>query len=135
MSRPLTSRPGALEWDKEADGIRQIRASDELPSGVTLAAPTVEVQRLTIGSEPEDWNTDATVTVSGVQVVDAIADDGTTNLGTDQAVQFQLNADAADLPDATDTPLPGDNYRVVATATRSDGTGDWVGKVPLIIHH
>lgn len=135
MSRPLTSRPGSLEWDKEGDGGRTIRASDELPTGVTLSSPTAEVQRLTIGSEPEEWNTETTVTVSAVQVVNSVANDGETILGVDQAVQFQLDADGGPLPDPTDTPLPGDNYRVVATAERSDGTADWVGKVPLIIHH
>lgn len=133
MTIALNSRPGALEWDKERDGTRQIRA--KLPTGVTLSAPTVEVQRFTKGSEPEEWATESNITVSGVAVVDSVADDGTTVIGTDQAVQFQLDADPGSLPDATDTPLPGGNYRVVATATRSDGTGDWVGKVPLIIHH
>ncbi len=136
MSRPLTSRPGTLEHDKERDSTHQIRGK-VLPSGVTLSAATVEVQRLTIGSEPEEWTTEPLVVVSNILVVNRVADDGTTNLGTNQAVQFQLDADAnaGSLPDSTDTPLPGDNYRVVATATRSDGTGDWVGKVPLIIHH
>lgn len=136
MSRPLVSRPGSLEWDKEKDGTRQIRANDELPDGVTLIGPlAVEVQRLTIGSEPEQWATEAAITVSLIGVVDALSDDGLTTLGTDQAIQFQLDADADPLPDETDLPLPGDNYRVVATASRSDGPGDWVGKVPLIIHH
>lgn len=135
MGRRLEARPGTLEIDKEGDGTRQIRASDELPTGVTLTGtPVVSVQVLTIGSEPEDWNAAAGVAVSSPQVVDAIADDGTTVLGTSQAVQFTIDADTDPQPDETDTPVPGDNYRVVVTAGRSDGLGDWVGKVPLIIH-
>lgn len=127
------SRPKALEWDKEGDGIRQIRASDELPSGVTLSTPTAAVQMKTRNSEPEDWNTVAEITVSLVTVVDAVADNGVDVLGTNQAVQFQLDADPDTLPDETDLPIPGAEYRVVVKADRSDG-GDWVGKVPLIIH-
>ena len=134
MSRPLTGRPGALEWDKEADAVRQVRAHLELPTGVTLSAPTVRIDRLTLGSEPEDW-ADVTTdfTISGIIVVNAIADDGTTNLGTNQAVQFQIDADPQTTPDETDEPTPGDDYRVVIVASRSDA-GEWTGKVPLIIH-
>jgi hypothetical protein len=127
------ARQRVLEWDKEGDGIRQIRGSDELPSGVTLTNPTAEVQMRTGSSLPEVWDTDATVVVDDVSVVDAVADDGTTVLAADQAVQFTLTKDTAALPDETDTPVPGSNYRVVVTADRSDA-GDWVGKVPLVIH-
>ena len=135
MSRLLTGRPGALEWDKEGAAVRAVRAHLELPSGVTLTgSPTVRIDRLTLGSEPENW-TDVTsdFTISGIIIVNAVADDGTTNLGTDQAVQFQIDADPGTEPDETDPPTPGDEYRVVIVATRSDG-GEWVGKVPLIIH-
>ena len=135
MSQLLNGRPGALEWDKEGNAVRQVRAHLELPSGVTLTGtPTVRIDKLTRGSEPEDW-VDATsdFTISGITVVDAIADDGSTNLGTSQAVQFQIDADPGTEPDETDAPTPGDEYRVVITATRSDA-GEWVGKVPLIIH-
>lgn len=134
MSRLLTGRPGALEWDKEGDGVRVIRAHLELPSGVILSLPTVRIDKLTRGSEPEDWvNATTDFTVSGVTVVNAVADDGTTNLGTSQAVQFQIDADAGTEPDETDDPIPGEEYRVVITATRSDA-GQWVGKSPLIVH-
>jgi len=135
MSRLLTGRPGALEWDKEGTAVRAVRAHLELPSGVTLTGtPVVRIDKLTRGSEPEDW-VDATsdFTISGQIVVNAIADDGTTNLGTSQAVQFQITADPGTEPDETDAPTPGDEYRVVITATRSDAA-QWVGKVPLIIH-
>ena len=135
MSRPLTGRPGALEWDKEGIAVRAVRASNELPSGVELTGtPTVRIDKLTRGSEPEDW-VDATTdfTISEITVVNSVADDGTTNLGTNQAVQFKIAADAGTEPDETDDPTPGDEYRVVITATRDTG-GQWVGKVPLIIH-
>ncbi len=135
MSRLLNGRPGALEWDKEGDGVRQVRAHLELPSGVTLTgAPTVRIDKLTRGSEPEDWvDVTSTFTISGIVIVNAVADNGTTNLGTSQAVQFQIDEDLGIEPDETDAPTPGDEYRVVITATRSDA-GEWVGKVPLIVH-
>ena len=136
MSRSLEGRPGALEWDKEGIAVRTVRASDELPDGVGLeGTPTVRIDKLTRGSEPKDW-VDVTedFSISGITIVNAIADDETTNLGTSQAVQFQIAADTDDLPDETDDPTPGDEYRVVITADRDDGTLQWVGKVPLIIH-
>ena len=134
-ARRLVGRPGALEWDKEGIAVRTVRAHLELPAGVALeGVPTVRIDRLTLGSEPEDW-TDVTsdFSISLIAIVNAIADDETTNLGTNQAVEFQLAADPGTEPDETDEPTPGDEYRVVITATRSDA-GEWVGKVPLIIH-
>ena len=135
MSRLLSGRPGALEWDKEGDGVRTVRGHKELESGVTLTGtPTVRIDKLTRGSEPEDWvDVTSDFTISGIVVVDSIADNGSTNLGTSQAVQFQIDADPDTEPDETDDPVPGAEYRVVITATRSDA-GEWVGKVPLIIH-
>lgn len=134
MANPQTSRPGALEWDKEGIRILTVRGSNELPSGITLSTPVVRIDKLTRGSEPEDWvDASADFTISGELIVDAIADDGTTNLGTDQAVQFQLAADPGTEPDETDDPVPGEEYRAVVTAARSDA-GEWVGKAPLIIH-
>ena len=109
MSRSLEGRPGALEWDKEGIAVRTVRASDELPDDVALeGTPTVRIDKLTRGSEPEDW-VDVTddFTISGITIVNSVADDETTNLGTNQAVQFQIAADP---------------------------TLQWVGKVPLIIH-
>ncbi len=135
MSRTLQGRPGALEWDKEADAVRTVRGNLELPTGVTLTGtPTVRIDRLTLGSEPQDWTAvTADFTISGILIVNAIADNGVTNLGTLQAVQFQIDEDPGTEPDETDEPTPGDEYRVVIVATRSDA-GEWVGKVPLIIH-
>ena len=136
MTRIPEGRPGALEWDKEGIAVRTVRASDELPDGVALeGTPTVRIDKLTRGSEPEDW-VDATAdfTISGITIVNSVADDETTNLGTNQAVQFQIAADPGTEPDETDAPTPGDEYRVVITADRDDGTLQWVGKVPLIIH-
>lgn len=128
------ARRRRLEWDKEGDGVRQVRASDELPTGVALTGtPTVQVQKLTPGTSPEDWNAAAGIAVSGITIVNAVDDDGTTLLGTNQAVQFQLDADPDAQPDETDNPIPGDNYRVVVKADRDDA-GDWVGKVDLVIH-
>ncbi len=135
MPRLLNGRPGALEWDKEGIAVRQVRAHLELPAGVTLTGtPTVRIDKLTRGSEPEDWvDASSDFTITGILVVNAIADDGSTNLGTSQAVQFQIAADTGTEPDETDAPTPGDEYRVVIIATRSDA-GEWTGKVPLIIH-
>lgn len=133
------ARQRRFEWHKEGDQIFQMRFSDELPSSAALTGtPTVRVDKLTEGSDPEDWNNvsagaSQSITVSGVTIVDAVDDDGTTVLGTNQAVQFQLNADAATMPDETDEPVPGRNYRVVVTADRDDA-GDVVGKVGLTIH-
>lgn len=115
--------------------MRAVRGNLELPSGVTLTGtPTVRIDRLTVGSEPEDW-TDVTsfFSISGILVVDAIADDEVTNLGTDQAVEFQIDKDTGTEPDETDEPIPGEEYRVVIVAARSDA-GEWTGKVPLIVH-
>ena len=135
MSRTLNGRPGALELDKEGIAVRTVRASNELPSGVELTGtPTVRIDRLVLGSEPENWeDVTSSFGISAITVVNAIADDGSTNLGTNQAVQFQVAADTGTEPDETDEPTPGDEYRVVIVASRDTG-GEWVGKVPLIIH-
>jgi len=123
-----------LEHHKEGDLMFQVRFHDELPTATTLTGvPFVQVQTLTAGSDPEDWNLATGAVVSGISVVNAVDDDGTTLLGTSQAVQFTINADAATMPDETDTPIPGTAYRVMVKADRSDG-GDVVAKVPLRIH-
>jgi hypothetical protein len=125
-----------LEWDKEGDGIRTVRASRELPAGVELTGtPSVRVDKRHSreGAEPEDWRREESITVSDVTIVDALADDGTTLIAANQAVQFQLDADTDTLPDKADNPIPGNNYRVVVICGRDDA-GDWVGKVPLRIH-
>lgn len=135
-ARRRTGRPGSLEWDKEGIALLTVRASDELPADVALeGTPTVRIDKLTRGSEPENW-VEATddFTISGITIVNSVADDETTNLGTNQAVQFLVAADAGDEPDETDAPTPGDEYRVVITADRDDDTLQWVGKVPLIVH-
>ncbi len=135
-ARRRTGRPGSLEWDKEGIALLTVRASDELPAGVKLeGTPTVRIDKLTRGSEPEDW-VDATsdFSISGIAIVNSIADDESTNLGTNQAVEFLVAADTGTEPDETDEPTPGDEYRVVITADRDDDTLQWVGKVPLIVH-
>lgn len=123
-------RDRVLEYHKEGDQIYQVRFHQELPSGVALSGATVAVQKLTPGTDPEDWSTAAGVTVASITVVNAIDDDESTNLGTSQAVQFTISADPQTQPDETDDPIPGTNYRVVVEADRSD-SGDVVGKVPL----
>ena len=135
MSRVLEGRPGALELDKEGIAVRTVRASNELPAGVELTGtPTVRIDRLVLGSEPENWeDVTSSFGISAITVVNSIADDGSTNLGTNQAVQFQVAADTGTEPDETDEPTPGGEYRVVIIAARDTG-GEWVGKVPLIIH-
>ena len=132
--RRRTGRPGSLEWDKEGAALFTVRAHLELPAAITLSSPTVRIDRLTLGSEPEDW-TDVTSDfgISLIVVVNSVADDESTNLGTNQAVEFLVAADPGTEPDRLDEPTPGDEYRVVITATRSDAA-EWTGKVPLIIH-
>ncbi len=132
--RRRVGRPGALEWDKEGPAVLTVRGHLELPAAVTLSVPVVRIDKLTIGSEPEDWvDVTSDFGISLETVVDSIADDESTVLGTDQAVEFLVAADAGTEPDETDDPVPGAEYRVVASASRSDA-GGWVGKVPLIVH-
>ena len=137
--RLRVGRPGALEWDKEGAAMLTVRAHLELPAATALdsdpSGPTVRIDKLTVGSEPEDWvDVTSDFTISLIAIVDSIADDESTVLGTNQAVEFQIAADPGTEPDETDEPTPGDEYRVVITSERDDGTDQWVGKVPLIIH-
>ena len=134
--RRRIGRPGALEWDKEGIALLTVRASNELPSGVALeGTPTVRIDKLTRGSEPEYWvDASSDFGISAIAIVDSIADDESTTLGTNQAVEFLVAADPGTEPDETDDPTPGDEYRVVVTAERDDGDEQWVGKTPLIIH-
>ena len=145
--RRRASRPGSLELDKEADVMLTVRASDELAlltnedpeEAIRLeGTPTVRIDKLTRGSEPEDWvdvTSDFVIDPDDINIVDSIADDGSTNLGADQAVEFLVQADTGDVPDETDDPTPGDEYRVVVVAAIDNFLHQWVGKVPLIIHY
>lgn len=128
----MANRSLVLEVDKEGNLKLQVQATT-LPTGVTLLdtpAPTVEAQKKTAGSEPEDWNTAAGVTIDQIAVTDRIDIrklPTVTVLAADQAVQFRWVKDPDAQPDETDDPVPGENYRVVVVARRSDGY-DWVGK-------
>lgn len=130
-----TDRALRLEVDKEGNIKLQVQATS-LPSGVTLLdspSPTVEAQKKTTSSEPEDWNAAAGVTIDQVAVTDRIDIRKLPTvvvLATDQAIQFRWKKDPDPQPDETDTPIPGDDYRVVVMAQRSDGY-DWVGKFPV----
>lgn len=137
--RRRVGRPGALDWDKEGAAMMTVRAHLELPAGTVLdsdpSGPVVRIDKLTVGSEPEDWvDVTSDFSISLISITDAIADDESTVLGTSQAVKFQLAADTGTEPDETDEPTPGSEYRVVITSERDDGTDQWVGKAPLIIH-
>lgn len=122
-----------LEWDKEGDGVRQVRASLELNDPtVNLTNPVVTVEKRTGSTTPEDWNTVSEPVISNVIVVDALDDDGVL-IATNQAIQLQLNKDLDPQPDNTDPPIPGIEYRLVLIADRSD-VGQWVGKPFLTIH-
>ncbi len=126
-------RERRLEYHKEGDLTFQVRFHLELPASVALTGtPSVQVEKLVVGTDPEDWAAAAGVTVSGVTIVNAIDDDESTNLGTNQAVQFQIDADPDAQPDETDNPVPGRNYRVRVKADRDD-SGDVVAKVPLTV--
>ena len=92
MSRLLNGRPGALEWDKEGTAVRQVRAHLELPAGVELSGtPTVRIDKLTRGSEPEDWvDASSDFTIGAILVVNAVADHGTTNPELPGVIAFEF---------------------------------------------
>lgn len=136
----MSDRSTILEVDKEGNLIFQVQAR-ELPSGVTLKssspAPTVVAQKKTAGSDPEDWNAAAGVTIDQIAVVDRIDLAKLPEkvvLASAQAIKFRWKADPDPQPDETDSPVPGDGYRVVVVAERSDGEGDWVAKAAVRIN-
>lgn len=136
----MSDRSIILEVDKEGNLIFQVQATD-LPSGVTLKsaspAPTVVAQKKTAGSDPEDWNAAAGVTIDQIAVADRIDLAKLPEkvvLASAQAIKFRWKADPDPQPDETDTPVPGDGYRVVVVAERSDGEGDWVAKTSVRIN-
>jgi hypothetical protein len=109
-----------LEWDREGTQAFEVEFADNLPVGITLSTPVVTLEQQTATYPDVVW-TDRTseVTISNVQVV----------VGETAAltkVQFRMEIDAGPEPE------PADNYRVVITADRSDGT-DEVSKNPMRI--
>lgn len=112
------SRTAVLTLDPEASGKNTIRFHKKLLPAEVIGSVTAKLQRRT-SSTPETW-TDVPageLTVSAT-VVNAMADDGTTLLGTNQAVQVL----AVDADSDTFTPARGTDYRwlVVATITGRD---------------
>ena len=121
------------EWNKQGDLDGHARFHDELPAGVTLSAPTAELHRRTATS-PVTW---AKIT-SGVTltptVVDALSDQWVPiSGGTSRAVRVVITKDPDAQPNVADEPTPGDNYRVMIIATRSDSVRPIARDVPLRI--
>lgn len=129
---PIANR---LEIDKEGNLQLQVQATT-LPDGVTLVGtPSVEPQKRRAGRGEAAWALAAGVTIDQVAVVDRIDRRQLPTvvvLAAAQAVRFRWVADPDPLPDETDAPTPGDDYRVVIVASRSDGY-DWVGKFEVRI--
>jgi len=131
------ARAQVLEVDKEGNLRLQVQATS-LVAGVTLLdspAPTVIAQKRS-GTDPEDWDVAAGVTIDTIEVVDRIDIrrlPSVVVLAERQAIQFRWKEDPQPQPDVTDDPIPGHNYRVSVKARRSDGY-DWVRKFPVRIN-
>lgn len=125
----MTSRSHVLQVDKEGNIKLQVQALG-LPEDVTLSNPSVEAQVKT-GDDPVTWDKATGVDIDQIAVTDRIDIRKLPTvvvLAPAQAVQFRWKKDPDPQPDPTDEPKPGDKYRVVVTANRSDGAIDWVGK-------
>lgn len=126
-----------LEVDKEGNLKLQVQATT-LPAGVTLLsdpAPTVQAQRRT-KRDPETWAAAEGVTIDEITVTDRINIKRLPTvivLASAQALQFRWKQDPDPQPSATDTPIPGNEYRVSVKARRSDGY-DWVRKFPVKVN-
>jgi hypothetical protein len=123
------SRTAILSLDAEAAGKNTIRFHRALLAGETITLATATLQRRT-ATRPERWedvpSDELTVTAA---VVDAMADDGTTLLGADQAVQVL----AVDADDDTFTPARGSEYRWLVIADVSGRDVPLVAKNPVTL--
>lgn len=111
-----------LEWDKAGDLDAHIRFHDELPAGVTLSLPTVELHQRTV-DDPETWTNKSSEATLSVTIVAALDDDWVAiSGGTSRAARVVITKDPQTQPDVTDEPEPNNNYRIKVIATRSDSS-------------
>ncbi|MDH5279542.1 MAG: hypothetical protein OEW52_00165 [Thermoleophilia bacterium] len=116
----MAGRVRTLEWDKQGDLDAHVRFHEELPPGVTLSAPSVELHQR-IATEPETWVSRSSEVTLAASVVAALTDKWVAiSGGTSRAVRVVVTKDPDAQPDVTDEPKPGDNYRLKIIATRSD---------------
>ena len=130
------ARPRRFHWNKSGDFDGHANFHRELPAGVTLSSPTFQLLDR-IADDPvtlEDVSDEVTMTG---EVVHALKRQGQTFVqetgGESRGVRVVITADSDPQPDVTDTPEPGDTYRVRITATRSDTSRPISRDVPLTI--
>lgn len=121
------------EWNKQGDLDHHARFHKELPPGVTLSSPTAELHERT-SDDPETWvkiTSGVTITPTVVNALDNawVAISG----GTNRAVRVVITKDPDAQPNVADEPTPGDNYRIMIIATRSDSSRPIARDVPLVI--
>lgn len=134
MTQP--DRAGRFYWDKQGDFDGHASFHRELPAGVTLSDPTVQLHEQ-IASDPETWEDQSDeVTISG-SIEHALKRQGSTSVqetdGESRGVRVVITVDPDPQPDVTDDPEPGDDYRVKIIATRSDTGRPISREVPLTI--
>lgn len=126
-------RKKVWEWQKEGDGDFHANWNDELPTGVTLSSPTVEMHERT-ADDPVTWTdrtSEVTITAS---VVNALDEHGAEEAGgTSRGIRVVITQDPDSQPDVTDEPEPGTKYRVMIVVTRSDYARPMARDVPLRI--
>lgn len=121
------------EWDKQGDLDAHANWHHELPEGVTLSDPEVELHEQT-ASNPETWALVAPQPTMGATIVTAMRDKDTEEAGgAGRGVRVVITADPDAQPDVTDEPTPGNDYRVKIIATRSDSSRPIAREVPLTI--
>lgn len=132
----MANRSRRFQWNKSGDFDGHASFHRELPSGVTLSAPTLQLLDR-IARDPEtldDVSDEVTITGEIRHALERrghsfVEEDG----GESRGVRVVITADPDPQPDVTDTPEPGNTYRVRITATRSD-TGRPISRdVPLTI--
>lgn len=119
-----------LEVDPEAAGKVTVRFHEKLEDDEVITAISAAViQRKTSSGPPPVYATATGIEVSASEIVNAIDDDGVTELGTSQAVQLTISDSDADVS----TPERGRDYRIVTTVTISGRSTPLVSKNPLTL--
>ncbi len=123
-----------LQWDKQGDGDFHISLHRELPAGVTLSSPEVEVHQRT-STKPETWEDRGTELTATATIVDALdpRDGSTVTGGGSRAFRVVITQDPDTQPDVEDEPEPGHDYRIKVIGTRSDTGRPIAREVPLAI--